>query len=266
MSSGININQEGISGVNSSVKIDTSIVTKIKSILGIKLGMTKIFDADGDTIPVTVVSAGPCEIVNIRNKEKNGYSAIQIGYLNVDEKDINKPTAGYFKKLNVKPCKFLKEIKVDDIEGFTVGQEFDVSIFSEGDLVKVTGITKGKGFAGVVKRHNFSGGPRTHGQSDRQRAPGAIGSQRPQRVKKGTRMAGHMGNVVRTVRNLSVVKVIPEKNLIALKGSIPGPNNGLVTITKIGSKPVKQKLTVSSQPQKKKTTKGKPLKDTGKKK
>jgi|YNPNPStandDraft_1061719.scaffolds.fasta_scaffold42586_3 large subunit ribosomal protein L3 len=237
----------------------------INNLMGIKLGMTTLFSEHGDMIPVTLIQAGPCPIVRIKNKETDGYVAVQLAYGTVKEKNVNKPLAGYFKKYNIKPHRWLKEFRIDSIDGIQQGQEIKVDIFSEGDLVNVSGITKGKGFQGVVKRHNFGGGPRTHGQSDRQRAPGAIGSQRPQRVKKGTRMAGHMGHVWRTIRNLEVIKVFPEKNLIAVKGSAPGPNNSLVILTKTKKK-ITHKVVPTAVKKERIKTKGKPPKEAPKKK
>lgn len=199
-----------------------------KFLLGFKLGNTRIYDSNGE-IPVTVIKAGPCYITGIINSDHN---AVQIGFYPVDESKIKKPQLGLFKKLNLQPLKYLREFRVDpkDLNNFKVGDKIDVSIFKENEAVDVTGISKGKGFAGVVKRWGFAGGSKTHGQSDRHRAPGSIGSQGFQRVIKGKKMAGHLGCERVTVKNLRVVKVIPEENLILLKGSVPGPKMGVVEI------------------------------------
>ncbi|MDI6641742.1 MAG: 50S ribosomal protein L3 [Elusimicrobiota bacterium] len=219
-------------------------------IIGIKLGITRIFDDKGATIPATLIQAGPCPVVQIKTKDNDGYNAVQLAYGdNIKEKNIPKALIGHFKKANLKPFKYLKEFRIKSVvkpEGLQVGQEIKVDIFSAGDRVDISGFTKGKGFQGVVKRHNFAGGPRTHGQSDRLRAPGAIGSQRPQRVKKGTKMAGHMGNEWKTIQRLEVVKVLPEKNLLVVKGSIPGNNNSMVIVRKT-SRPLKPKVVVEAE-------------------
>jgi len=213
-------------------------------ILGTKIGMTRIFGDKGTVLPVTLIQAGPCKIVGIKKKETDGYNAITLGFGEVKEKNLSKPFLGIFNKINLKPCKWLKEFRLESINGYKLGQEIKVDIFKEGDFVDIQGRIKGKGFQGVVKRHNFGGGPRTHGQSDRQRAPGAIGSQRPQRVVKGKKMPGHMGNVLRTVQKLKVIKIVPEKNLLVVKGSVCGPNKNLLVINKTVKK-IKQRITVS---------------------
>ncbi|MFH1368576.1 MAG: 50S ribosomal protein L3 [Elusimicrobiota bacterium] len=204
----------------------------LTSILGTKIGMTQIFDKTGNVIPVTVISAGPCTITGLRTKEKDGYVAIQLGYGEIKEKSLNKPYAGIFKKLSITPKKYLQEFRVSDVSGFQIGQEVKVDIFKEGEYVDVSGISKGKGFAGTVKRHNFGGGPKTHGQSDRQRAPGNVGSQRPQRVLKGQKMAGHLGDEKVTIIKMKVVGVDNEKNFILIEGAVPGVNKGLIVIKK----------------------------------
>jgi len=236
----------------------------VNGLIGIKLGMTRIFDSKGEVIPVTLIKAGPCPIVQIKKKEKDGYNAVQLGYGdNCKEKNIPKPLLGHFKKANLKPYRWLFEFKTDGIENLQVGQEIKVDIFNTGDYVDVSGFTKGKGFQGVVKRHNFGGGPRTHGQSDRLRAPGAIGSQRPQRVKKGTKMAGHMGHIWKTIQHLEVKQVLPEKNVIIVKGSVPGNVNDFVIIKKT-TKKTKPKLVVEAERHTPKG-KGKPPKEVEKK-
>lgn len=224
----------------------------INGIIGIKLGMTRIFDDKGTAIPVTLIHSGPCPVVQIKTKESHGYSAVQIAYGDTKEKSATKALIGHFKKANLKPYKYLKEFRIKSdgsvgtIEGLQVGQEIKVDIFSAGDIVDISGLTKGKGFQGVVKRHNFAGGPRTHGQSDRLRAPGAIGSQRPQRVKKETKMAGHMGHEWKTIQRLEIVKVLPQENLLLVKGSVPGNNNSMVIIRKT-SRPLKPKAVVEAE-------------------
>lgn len=191
--------------------------------------MTQIFDERGEIVPVTLVEAGPCYITQVKTEEKDGYKALQLGF--GEAKRLNKPQHGHLKELP--PLRHLREVRVSDLQGYEVGQKFDASLFSVGDLVDVTGISKGKGFAGVVKRHGFRGGPATHGQSDRARAPGSIGSTTtPGRVLKGMRMAGRMGNERVTVQNLKVILVDPERNLLGLRGTIPGSQDGLVMVRK----------------------------------
>ncbi|OGS20461.1 MAG: 50S ribosomal protein L3 [Elusimicrobia bacterium RIFOXYA2_FULL_39_19] len=236
----------------------------MNGILGIKRGMTRIFDEHGEVVPVTLIQAGPCPIVSIRTKEKDGYDAVQIAYGECKEKNVNMPLTGFFKKGGVKPYRWIKEIKVEKLDGLQIGQEIKIDIFQKDDIIDVSGVTKGKGFAGVMKRHNFAGGPRTHGQSNRQRHPGAIGSQRPQRVKKGTRMAGHMGDALKTVQRLHVVSILPEKNIILVKGSVPGNNNELLLLKKTTRKK-RQKIVMQAVSQKPKG-KGKPPKEMDKKK
>ncbi len=204
-------------------------------LLGKKIGMTTIFTEDGRRVPVTVISAGPCRVVQIRTPERDGYSAIQLGYEPVSPRKVTKPMLGHFKKAGVPPFRKLKEFRVENAaERFKVGQELTVAdVFSEGDLVDCVGTSKGRGFAGVVKRHGFGGGPKSHGQSNKWRAPGSIGaSSFPSHVWKGTRMAGHMGNKTVVMRALRVMKIIPEDNLILVKGSVAGPKGGYVIIKK----------------------------------
>ncbi len=208
-------------------------------ILGKKLGMSNVFDKDGNRIPVTVIEAGPCAIISLKTREKNGYNAIQIGFGN-KKKHINKPMAGIYRKINVdkaltlEPALIHKEFRVDNPGEFTVGAELTVEIFSVGEKVKLRGKTKGKGFQGVMRRHGFGGvGGTTHGQSDRLRAPGSIGSSSyPSRVFKGMKMAGRMGYVNVTVRGLKIIKIIPEKNILLVQGAVPGAVNSIVEILK----------------------------------
>lgn len=204
----------------------------MKGILGKKVGMTQIFDQDGTVIPVTLIEAGPCYVTQRKTVEKDGYNAIQLGFGEVPEKRLNKPSAGHLKKSNSPSLKYLREFRVADPEEYTDGQQIDVSIFEVGDRVDVVGTSKGKGFAGVVKRHGFRGGPKTHGQSDRWRASGSVGAgSTPGRVLKGIRMAGRMGNERVTVQNVKVALVDADKNLLAIKGAVPGAKNGLVVVS-----------------------------------
>lgn len=203
----------------------------MKGILGKKLGMTRIFREDGTAIPVTVIQAGPCFVTQVKTEEKDGYKAIQLGFEEIKPKSLTRPELMRLRKNNLPPLRYLKEIRVENPQDYEVGQKITVSIFEVGEKVDVTGWSKGRGFAGVVKRWGFRGGPRTHGQSDRVRAPGSIGAGTdPGRVIKGLRMAGRMGNERVTVQNLEVVYVDPQRNLLAVKGAVPGARNGLVII------------------------------------
>ena len=201
----------------------------VQGIIGKKLGMGQVFAEGGEAEAVTAIEAGPCTVTQIKTAAKEGYKAAQLGF--GESKRLNSPQKGHLKKLG--QFKHLREFRVADTEAIKVGDKVDVSLFKEGDLVDISGISKGKGFAGVVKRHHFAGGPKTHGQSDRHRAPGSIGATTtPGRVLKGKRMAGHMGNNRVTVRHLEVYKADPERNLLLVKGAIPGARNGLVLIEK----------------------------------
>ncbi|MDA0986497.1 MAG: 50S ribosomal protein L3 [Bacteroidetes bacterium] len=206
----------------------------MKGILGKKIGMTSIFDENGLSIPCTVIEAGPCYVTNIRTKERDGYNAVQLGFDEKPERLVNSPSKGNFKKANVKPLRLIKEFRDFNSENISVGMEVKASLFIQGEKVDVTSRSKGRGFQGVVKRHHFSGvGMTSHGASDRVRAPGSIGgSSYPSRVFKGMKMAGRMGFDNVTIKNLVVVKVIDESNLILIKGSIPGAKNTYVKITK----------------------------------
>jgi len=203
-------------------------------ILGRKLGMARLFDAQGRHVPVTVIEAGPCWVTQVKTRQRDGYPAVQLGFGERKEKHTTKPLQRHFAKANVKPLRWVKEIRdFDGIEALNPGDRVTVDRFAEGDIVKVTGWSKGKGFQGVVKRHHFAGGPKTHGQSDRHRAPGSVGaSSYPSRSFKGLRMAGRMGNAQVTVRNLRVVKVDAENHLLFLRGAVPGPRDGLVIVRK----------------------------------
>jgi len=206
----------------------------MNGILGKKLGMTSVFDEKGESLPCTVIEAGPCFVAQIKTKEKDGYEAVQLGFEEKKEKLLNKPRLGHLKKAGLTGKRILREFRGIDISKLVLGAEIRVdSIFAKGDIVSVQGNSKGRGFQGVVKRHHFGGGVRTHGQSDRVRAPGSIGSSSyPSRVFKGMRMAGRMGGEKVTVKNLRVVQIIPESNLILVLGSVPGFNNSYVEIHK----------------------------------
>lgn len=201
----------------------------IDGIIGRKIGMTQVFGEDRTVAQVTAIAAGPCLVTQVKRTEKEGYDAIQLGF--GEAKRLNSPEKGHLKKLGM--FKHLREFAAADVASIQVGQVVDVSIFKPGDLVNITGISKGKGFAGVVKRHHFAGGPKTHGQSDRHRAPGSIGATTtPGRVLKGMKMAGHMGNERVTVSHLKVIEADAERNLLLVRGAVPGARNGLVTIRK----------------------------------
>jgi large subunit ribosomal protein L3 len=205
---------------------------KMKGILGRKLGMTQIFAEDGTVIAVTVVEAGPVTVVQKKTNEKEGYNAIQVGYTDLKEKHANKPKQGHFAKASVELKKYLKEFRVEDISAFEIGQEIKADLFEAGEKVDVSGISKGKGFQGSIKRHGQHRGPMTHG-SHYHRGPGSMGSSAyPGRVFKGKKLPGHMGNVKITVQNLDVVRVDAEKNILLVKGAVPGPKGGLLTIQK----------------------------------
>ena len=201
----------------------------IPGIIGKKIGMSQIFDANGKAEAVTVIEAGPCTITQIKTAAKEGYEALQLGFGNA--KKLTKAEQGHLKELG--KLKELKEFRVESTAEAKVGDKVDVSLFKTGDFVNVIGVSKGKGFAGVVKRHGFHGGPKTHGQTDRERGPGAIGATTsPGRVLKGMRMAGHMGHEQVTVKGLKVYKTDPEHNLLLIQGAVPGVINGLLLISK----------------------------------
>ena len=203
-------------------------------LLGKKLGMTRIYSSDGVAIPVTAIEAGPCIVVSVRNKDNDGYEALVLGFGTKKEKHLRKPEKGFFDKLKLTPTAFLREFRDFEVSEYKVGDELTVELFQEGENVDVSAKSKGKGFQGVVKRHGFSGvGGRTHGQHNRERAPGSIGqSSYPSRVFKGTKMAGRTGYKQVTVSNLEVAKIIPEKNIIMIKGAVPGAVNTIVEINK----------------------------------
>ena len=202
-------------------------------LLGKKIGMTSVFSAEGKSLPCTVIEVGPCVVTQVKTLEKDGYSALQLGFVDAKEKHTTKPLAGHFKKANVAPKRHLAEFK--NFEGeHKLGDVLNVEFFSDADFVDVVGTSKGKGFQGVVKRHGFGGvGQATHGQHNRLRAPGAVGAcSYPAKVFKGTRMAGQMGNERVTVQNLEVIKVMPEHNLLLVKGSVPGAKGSILLIEK----------------------------------
>jgi large subunit ribosomal protein L3 len=203
----------------------------MSGILGKKIGMTRIFDNEGNVIPVTVIEAGPCYVTQIKTEKIDGYNAVQLGYGTKKEKNVTKPILGHLKKAGVQPTQKLKEFEPFKDRELKIGDEVKADVFKPGDVVKVTGISKGRGFAGVVKRHHFSGGPVTHGQSDRLRAPGSLGqSSDPSRVYKGLKMAGQLGNKKVSVKNLTIVMVDAEKNLLFIEGAVPGARNSFVEI------------------------------------
>jgi len=205
--------------------------TNRKGVLGEKLGMTQVYDDEGRIVPVTVVLAGPNVVTQVRSTEKDGYNAVQLGFGQIDPRKVNKPLAGHFEKAGVTPRRYLVELRTDDAAEYTPGQEVLASAFEAGQKIDVTGTSKGKGFAGVMKRHGFAGLGAGHGVQRKHRSPGSIGGcATPGRVFKGMRMAGRMGSVRKTIQNLTVHSVDAEKNLILIKGAVPGPNGGLVLV------------------------------------
>ncbi|MCX7541606.1 50S ribosomal protein L3 [Corynebacterium sp. P5848] len=205
--------------------------TEIKGILGTKLGMTQVFDDDNRVIPVTVVEAGPCVVTQIRTIDNDGYNAIQIAYGDIDPRKANKPAGGHFKKAGVTPRRHVAEIRMDDVSGYELGQDVTVDIFEGINFVDVTGTSKGKGYAGAMKRHGFAGQGASHGNQAAHRRVGGIGAcATPGRVFKGTRMAGRMGNERVTTQNLKVQKIDADANLLLIKGAIPGVRGGVVTV------------------------------------
>jgi large subunit ribosomal protein L3 len=204
----------------------------IQSIIGRKIGMTQFFGETGEAIAVTAIEAGPCVVTQVKDKSKDGYNAVQLGFGKVDS--LNSPQTAHLK--DIEKVRYLHEFKTDDVGSVERGQQVSVEFLKQGDRVNVSGLSRGKGFAGVVKRHHFSGGPKTHGQSDRHRAPGSIGATTsPGRVFKGMRMAGHMGARKITLRNIEVVQADASCNLLLLKGAVPGASRGLLFIEKVGS-------------------------------
>ncbi len=200
-----------------------------KGILGKKLGMTQIFTEEGKVVPVTVIEAGPCVIVQKKTVENDGYNAIQVGFGEKRENLINKPLKGHFVKGNVKPSRYLKEFRVEDIEQYEVGQQINADLFTAGEFVDVVGTSKGKGFAGGIKRHGFHRGPMAHG-SKYHRRPGSLGAKGPARVFKGRKLPGRTGSDRVTVQNLEIVKIDLDRNLLVIKGAVPGPKNSLLMV------------------------------------
>lgn len=202
----------------------------LKSIIGSKIGMTQVFDEKGKLVPVTVIEAGPCVVTAIKTVETDGYNAVQLGFKDVAEKKLTKAQLGHLKKNNIAPKKVLREFRLDDVSGLTIGQEIKADIFKAGDYVDVCGLTKGKGYAGVIKRHNFGMQPRTRGQSDRMRARGSSGAQGPQKLLKGLRMSGHLGQEYVTIQKLLVVNVDAEKNVLLVRGAVPSVKTGTLIV------------------------------------
>ena len=201
-----------------------------KGLIAKKIGMTQIFDENGAVIPVTVLEAGPCTVVQIKNEDTDGYKAVQLGFGDVKEKNVIKPVKGHFKKAKLAPKKHLREFRLDDIEDFKVGNEIKADIFQAEDIVDIQGISKGKGFQGVIKRHGQHRGPMGHG-SMYHRRPGSMGAcATPGRVFKGKKLPGHMGHVTVTIQNLKVVRVDLDKNVILVKGSVPGPKGAILKV------------------------------------
>jgi len=205
----------------------------MKGMIGKKVGMTQVFDEKGNVVPVTVIEAGPCYVTQIRTAERDGYTAVQLGFGSIKPKRISKGELGHLQKKGLQALEILREfrIKASDVADLSEGAEIKCDVFSKGDYVDVIGTSKGRGFAGGIKRHHFNRQPKTHGQSDRERAPGSVGMREfPGRTLKGKRMAGRMGNDRVTMQNLEVVVVDAEKNLLAIKGSVPGARGGVVII------------------------------------
>jgi large subunit ribosomal protein L3 len=204
---------------------------QIKGVLGTKLGMTQVFDDGGKMVPVTVVAAGPCVVTAVRTPDSDGYAAVQLGYGEIDPRKVNRPEAGHFAKAGVTPRRYLVELRTDDADQYTLGQEVSAQTFEAGELIDVTARSKGKGFAGVVKRHGFKGLSSSHGTKRKHRAPGAIGGcAYPGRVFKGVRMAGRMGGERTTAANLTVHGVDADRGLLLIKGAVPGATGGLVLV------------------------------------
>ena len=200
-------------------------------ILGEKLGMTQVFDENNRIVPVTVVKAGPCVVTQIRTQEKDGYTAVQLAYGQIDPRKVTKPVAGHFKAADVTPRRHIVEVRTDSIDGYTIGQEIGADVFAEGVRVDVSGTTKGKGTAGVMKRHGFAGVSSSHGSHRNHRKPGSIGAcATPGRVFKGLRMAGRMGHVTATTTGLTIHKIDADRGLLLIKGAVPGPKGSLLIV------------------------------------
>ncbi len=201
----------------------------VLGLLGCKVGMTRLLAEDGAFVPVTVIEAGPCVVTALRTAEQDGYLAVQVGYGSVRKARVNKPMAGHFAKNSAQPCRVVREFRVESLEGLTPGQELRVDLFAQGQLVDIKGVSKGKGFAGTIKRHGFHRGPMTHG-SKTHRRPGSTGATDAQRVFLGKRSPGHMGHETCTARDLKVVGVEPERGLLYVRGAVPGPAGGILEI------------------------------------
>jgi large subunit ribosomal protein L3 len=205
--------------------------TTSKGILGTKLGMTQIFDENSRVVPVTVIQAGPCTVTQLKSPERDGYAAVQLAYGDVKPRRVTRPVAGHFAKAGVEPRRHLVELRTADAGEYALGQELKADVFAEGERVDVVGVSKGKGTAGVMKRHGFKGLGASHGTERKHRSPGSVGAcATPGRIFKGLRMAGHMGHERVTMLNLQVVKVDPERNLLLVRGAVPGPKRGLLML------------------------------------
>lgn len=203
----------------------------VKALLGRKLGMTQVWDAEGHLVPLTVVQVGTNVVTQVRTEDTDGYSAVQLGFGEIDPRKVTKPLAGHFDKAGVAPRRHLAEVRTSDADAFELGQELDAALFETGQKVDVSGNTKGKGFAGVMKRHGFHGDSASHGAHRNHRKPGSIGAcATPGRIFKGQRMAGRMGNARRTIQNLTIQAVDTDKGLLLISGAIPGPKNGVVLV------------------------------------
>jgi large subunit ribosomal protein L3 len=203
----------------------------MKGILGKKVGMTRVFTEQGEVIPVTIIEAGPCYVAQRKTIEQDGYNAVQLGFEEVPSKKLTRPEAEHLRKKGLPALRYLRELRLKEDESYSEGEKILADVFQVGQRVDVIGISKGRGFAGGMKRHGFSGGPKTHGQSDRPRSPGSVGSgTTPGRVYKGLRMAGHMGDVRVTVESLEVMMVDAERNLLAVRGGVPGSKGGLLIV------------------------------------
>lgn len=208
-------------------------------LIGKKLGMTQIFSEDGVLIPVTLIQAGPCPIIQKKDKERDGYAALKLGFGKKPARAVKKPESGVFKKLDIEPVRLMREFRIDDTSEYEVGQHLNVEVFEENERVDITGVTKGRGFAGTIKRWGTHRGPETHGSHYHRRVGSLGGSSDPSRVYKGKKMPGHYGNRKRTMMNLKIVKLDKEKNLVAIKGSVPGHVNSYVFISKKQKKAAK---------------------------
>jgi len=205
--------------------------TTYKGLLGTKLGMTQIFDQNARAVPVTVIQAGPCTVTQVKSPERDGYAAVQLAFGEIKPKAVTKPRAGHFAKAGAEPQRHLVELRTADAADYTPGQTLTAEVFAAGDRLDVVGVSKGKGFSGVMKRHGFKGLGASHGTERKHRSPGSVGAaSTPSRIFKGMRMAGHMGHQRVTVLNLEVVKVDPDRNLILVRGAVPGPKRGLVML------------------------------------